>query len=129
MSVIETAQRNKEGQKKPTRQYSNKQEKKVAEVFKGFQTKNSGATKFGGKGDVLIPGLMSIECKTKTVLSDSISIKKDWLEKIKKESLFDGKKYYSLAFNFGPDQDNYYIIDSELFEILINYLKDKEGDI
>ena len=56
MSVIETAQRNKEEQKKPTRYYSNKQEKKVAEVFKGFQTKNSGATKFGGKGDVLIPG-------------------------------------------------------------------------
>ena len=129
MSVIETVQRNKEGQKKPTRYYSNKQEKKVAEVFNGFQTKNSGATKFGGKGDVLIPGLMSIECKTKTVLSDSISIKKDWLEKIKKESLFDGKKYYSLAFNFGPNQDNYYIIDNELFEILINYLKDTEGDI
>ena len=56
---------------------------------------------------------MSIECKTKTTLSDSISIKKDWLEKIKKESLFDGKRYYSLAFNFGPNQDNYYIIDSE----------------
>ena len=54
MSVIETTQRNKEGQKKPTRYYSNKQEKKVAEVFKGYQTKNSGATKFGGKGDVLI---------------------------------------------------------------------------
>ena len=75
MSVIETAQRNKEGQKKPTRYYSNKQEKKVADTYKGFQTKNSGATKFGGKGDVLIPGLMSIECKTKTTLSDSISIK------------------------------------------------------
>ena len=53
----------------------------------------------------------------------------EWLEKIKKESLFDGKKYYSLAFNFGPNQDNYYIIDSELFEILMNYLKDKEGDV
>ena len=74
MSVIETAQRNKEGQKKPTRYYSNKQEKKVADTYKGFQTKNSGATKFGGKGDVLIPGLMSIECKTKTTLSDSISL-------------------------------------------------------
>ena len=85
MSLIDIAQRNKEGQNKPSRYYSNKQEKKVAKDFNGVQTKNSGATKFGGKGDVLLPGLMSIECKTKTSKSGSISIKREWLDKIKKE--------------------------------------------
>lgn len=126
MSIINVKQRVKDGQTKPTRTYSSKQESKIAKEFKGVQTKNSGATKFGGKGDVLLPGLMSIECKTKTKNSDSINIKKEWLEKINKESLFDGKKYWSLAFSFGPNEPNYFIIDDELFEILISYLKNKE---
>ena len=129
MSLIDIAQRNKEGQNKPSRYYSNKQEKKVAKDFNGVQTKNSGATKFGGKGDVLLPGLMSIECKTKTSKSGSISIKREWLDKITKESLFDGKKYYSLAFNFGPDEENYYIIDGYLFNMLIEYISNVEGVI
>lgn len=122
MAIIETKQRLKDGKTKPTRAYSSKQEKCIADTFNGQVTKNSGATKFGGKGDVLIPGLMSIECKTKTKNSNSITIKRDWLDKIKKESLFDGKKYYSLAFNFGPNEENYFIIDENLFQTLLDLL-------
>lgn len=34
--------------------------------------------------------------------------------------------YTALAFNFGPDEKNYYIIDEELFEILVTYLNEEE---
>jgi hypothetical protein len=41
--------------KKPTRYYSDKQEKAIAKAVGGKQTANSGATAFQ-KGDVLIDG-------------------------------------------------------------------------
>ena len=52
MGCIKVAERHKEGEKKPTRYYSDKQEKSVVKSLKGKQTKNSGATAFE-KGDVL----------------------------------------------------------------------------
>lgn len=110
---------------KPTRYYSNKQEKKIAEDLGGRQTSNSGATPFGGKSDVSISNLISIEAKTKTKHSDSISIKKEWFEKLRREALFDGHPYTALALSFGPDEENFYIIDEVLFEELIDYLKSK----
>ena len=113
--------------KKPTRYYSKKQETAVAEAVGGSRTLNSGATMFGGKSDVAIPNLFSIECKTKTSAAASISIKKDWIEKLKAEALFDHHPYQALAFNFGPDQDNYYIIDEYLFFELVEYLKLKHN--
>ena len=91
--------------------------------MKGKQTKNSGATAFE-KGDVL-SGDFLIECKTKTSPSESISIKKEWLEKNNKEAVFMGKEYNALAFNFGPNEPNYYIIDEFLFGELQNYLSNK----
>ena len=58
---------------------------------------------------------MLLECKTKTFPSESISIKKEWLVKNESERVFMGKKYSAIAFNFGPDENNYYIIDEFLF--------------
>ena len=58
---------------------------------------------------------MLLECKTKTSTSESISIKKEWLVKNESERVFMGKKYSAIAFNFGPDENNYYIIDEFLF--------------
>lgn len=74
------------------------------------------------KGDVLLDDFL-IECKTKMSPSESISIKKEWIEKNEKESLFMGKKYSSIAFNFGPNEKMYYIIDEYLFESLLEKLK------
>ena len=119
-------ERIKEGDSpKPTRYFSNRQEKAVAKAIGGKQTANSGATDFGGKSDVHTED-WSIECKTKTTNCDSISIKKDWIEKLKRESAFDGKKYTAVAISFGPDSENYYIIDEYLFQDLIEYLKIKQ---
>lgn len=117
--------RDKEGEKKPTRYYSSRQEKAVAKAVGGVTTANSGATDFGGKGDVLTDQWL-LEAKTKTKSSDSISIKKEWFEKNKAEMAFMGKKYQAVVFNFGPGEENHYIIDEYLFQELQEYLKTRE---
>lgn len=118
---VKVIQREKEGSKpKPTRYYSGKQEKQVASTIGGTQTSNSGALPFQ-KGDILTDKFL-IEAKTKMKPSDSISIKKEWLEKIVQESLFMGKEHTALSFNFGPNEKNYFIIDENLFLLLIDFL-------
>lgn len=122
--IIGTRKRIKEGeQPKPTRFYSTRQEESVAKAVGGKRTPNSGATDFGGKSDVDVANLFNIECKTKTSNSESISIKKEWLLKNKREATFDGNPYSAIAFNFGPDSNNYYIIEEYLFLELIDHLK------
>lgn len=116
--------REKEGEQKPTRFFSKRQEKQVAKDVGGKRTLNSGATMFS-KGDVTADNIL-LECKTKTKESDSISIKKEWLTKGDKEALFMGKKYFALAFDFG-DGDTHYIIDKYLFEELMDKINDNQG--
>lgn len=123
--IIGTRKRIKEGeQPKPTRYYSDKQEKSVVKALGGRQTKNSGATLFD-KGDVIMSGKNGflLECKTKTTPSSSISIKKDWFEKNKQECLLTGTPHQAVVFNFGPGEPNHYIIDEYLFAELVEYLK------
>ena len=106
---------------KPTRYYSSKQEKRTANLLGGTTTKNSGATMFQ-KGDVYTEDFQ-IECKTKEKPCESFSIKKEWLEKNLEETLITGKKYSVLAFNFGPNEPNYYIIDEKLMSDIVDRLK------
>ncbi len=98
---------------KPTRYYSNRQEKYVANKVDGYQTANSGATRFK-KGDISCPDIL-IECKTSVTEKNSFSVKKDILDKLKQESFAMGKDNYVLVFNFGPDTKNYYILDENYF--------------
>lgn len=126
MPLIKTAIRNKEGEKKPTRYFSKKQETAVANTVNGKRTKNSGATAFS-KGDVN-SDLFLIECKTKTQPSEQITIHKEWLDKNLKEALFMGKPYSALAFSFGPGEENHYIIDEDLFIKLCEVLKDEPSE-
>lgn len=116
--------RREKGENKPTRYYSSKQEDYVASTFGGNRQPNSGATMFA-KGDVTLEDFL-IECKTKTTPSESMSIKKDWLEKNEKEALFIGKPHSALVFNFGPNEKNYVIIDENLFKSLIENMGDVE---
>lgn len=108
---------------KPTRFYSKIQEDSVAKNINGTRHIGSGSTPFI-KGDCSTDNVL-IECKTKTKHSDSISIKKDWIDKNKQEALFMNKKYSALAFNFGPNESNYYIIDEYLFQQLIEILNNE----
>lgn len=116
--------RYKEGAPKtPTRVYSKKQETKIAKVVGGSRTPNSGATAWV-KGDVLTEQFL-LEAKTKTTHSDTITIRKDWFQKNREEAAFMGKPYTALIFNFGPDEENHYIIDEDLFLRLVEVLQNE----
>lgn len=107
---------------KPTRFYSNKQEKKVAKAVSGKQTANSGATAFQ-KGDVVTNQFL-IECKTKTKDCSSFTIKEDWLLKNEEEAFAMGKNNSALCFDFGPSANKrYYVISERLFQILQSYME------
>lgn len=112
--------------KKPTRYYSNKQEKQVAKAIKGSQTSNSGATPYD-KGDVKTDKVL-VECKTKTTISKSISIQKEWLDKLREESIFMKKPFYTLVFNFGENTDNYYVIPERIYIQLLEKINNGEID-
>ena len=103
---------------RPTRFFSNRQEKAVAKVIKGKQTSNSGATAFN-KGDVTTDDWL-IECKTATSEKQSFSIKREWLKKNKEEAFAMGKSYNALCFDYGDNGNRYYVIDEKTFkEVLL----------
>ena len=124
MSLLNTVHREKDGKKEPTRYYSKKQEDAIAKKLGGARVKNSGATAWE-KGDVTTDKFL-LECKTRMAPSQSITIQKSWIEKIKQEALFVGKPHTALLFNFGPDEECYAIINEELFETLIAALENEE---
>lgn len=109
-----------------TRKYSKAQESRVAKKLNGKRQPNSGATAFM-KGDVKT-NQFCIECKTAMTEKQSMSIRRDWIDKIKEEAFAMGKPYWSVAFNFGGlgNLENYYVIDEKLFLRLINYLEEPE---
>ena len=77
--------------KKPTRFYSNRQEKRIAKAVQGKQVANSGAPAFCA-GDVKTEKWL-FEAKTKVEESKSFSIKREWIEKNKEEAFAMGKEY------------------------------------
>lgn len=101
--------------KESTRYKSNIQEKRVAKAMGGRQVIGSGATPFL-KGDV-VAGKLFIEAKTKMEPSQSISVKKAWLEKAKEQALAMRKEDYALAISLGDGKD-YYVIEDSLMEDL-----------
>ena len=108
--------------KESNRYYSNIQEQQVAKLLGGQQTPNSGATHFI-KGDVVIKeASLLCECKTCNKEKDSFSIKKEWLDKNNNEAKLNHYYNNMLAFNFGPNSKNYFIIDEKLCKYLIEAL-------
>lgn len=108
---------------RPTRFYSNRQEKKVAHAVGGKQTVNSGATAFS-KGDV-VTQLFLIEAKTVTDERKSFTLKKEWFDKNAEEAFAMNKPYSAVVFDFG-DGVEHYVISEKLFRILVNYLEENE---
>ena len=107
---------------KSTRYYSDQQEKQVVKAIGGKQVAGSGSSSFQ-KGDIRTKNFI-IEAKTTVSSKESFSIKKKWLLKNKEEAFAMNKPYAALAFNFGPNEENYYIIDEKLFKKLINLLEE-----
>ena len=109
---------------RPTRFYSNKQEKAVAKAVQGKQTANSGATAFS-KGDVT-SDLFLIECKTHTEYREQFTIHHDWLLKNEEEAFQMGKRHSALAVDFG-DGTNYYMVSERDFLFLLEKLREEEN--
>lgn len=108
-----------------TRKYSKIQEKRVSKINNGKVQPNSGATMFA-KGDVVTKNFL-IECKTRIGEQESISVKREWMEKNEEEAFSMGKDYSAVAISFG-DKKNYYVISERLFQVLRNYLEGEQNE-
>ena len=125
---MEFRQHRDTGEKKPTRYYSNRQEKAVAKAIGGRQTSNSGATAYD-KGDVTDQDWL-IECKTCMKDQKSFTLQKEWFDKNLEESIYMKKNHTAVVVNFGPNSKNYYILDEPTFLIMKDLLKRYErGEI
>jgi hypothetical protein len=107
-----------------TRYYSSKQERAIAKLLDGQCTSNSGASRFNA-GDVLA-GDFLIECKTCIQPKQSFSIRKEWLEKNEHERMDMQKPYSALAFSFGEDEPNYFIVNEKTFKLLYETLQNNK---
>lgn len=110
--------------KQSTRYYSDAHEKSICEALGGKQNSNSGAGHFQ-KGDVVIPGVsMLIEAKCCMSPKNSVSIKREWIEKNKQEAFMTRKQNHVVCVNFEPDGDNFYVIDERLMKYLVEKLRE-----
>lgn len=111
--------------KESTRYYSDKQEKSVCRVLNAQQQSNSGAGKFR-KGDVVNRAAsLLVECKTVIQDKESFSVKKDWIIKNKEEAFTQRLSNQCIAFSFGPDQENYFVINEKLMRYLVEKLENE----
>ena len=95
-----------------TKRNSLKQEKKLARKLNAKLTPASGALS-GTKGD-MTKGYYLIE--SKSTRKDRITLKKEWLDKVRGQALKAGK-FPVLALDFGKDR--YFVVSGEDFEKII----------
>lgn len=114
--------------KNSTRYFSEKQEQEIASLIKGQIQSNSGAGKFN-KGDVINKDInLLLECKCQMKDKESFSVKKEWFEKNYKEMKQMRLENHCIAFNFGPESENYFIIDKKLMSFLVEKLLEEYKD-
>lgn len=104
------------GEKKPTRYFSDRQEKSIAKAVKGKQTANSGATAYS-KGDITTGDKTGWLIEAKTCMKDqkTFTMREEWFKKNLEESIYMKKDHSCVVFNFGPDKPNYYVLDEQTF--------------
>lgn len=105
-----------------TKKVSIAQEERVARLFNGKRTPQSGGGKWI-KGDVVSNDFI-VECKTSLTPSNSYSVKKSILDKINEERREMGKSFYALAFTFGDDKD-FFVIDKRTMEFFLQSLQNE----
>lgn len=106
-----------------TRKYSSMQEKQIAKNLGGRVQPNSGAANFVA-GDVKLD-FMLIDSKTVTAPKQSVSIRKEWFDKIRNEAFAMNKEMSCIAFNYGPNQPNFYAVNENDFKNLLQAYKEK----
>ena len=113
--------------KESTRFYSDQHEKSICKALNAKQQSNSGAGRFR-KGDVIQnEASLLIEAKTTMTNKDSFSIKKEWILKNKEEAFALRKSSSCICFNFGPESENYYVVDEKLMKFLVEKLVEENS--
>ena len=113
--------------KECTRFFSDQQEKSVCKALNASQQPNSGASHFS-KGDVVsVKASLLCECKCSMSDKESFSIKKSWIDKNREEAFSQRLSNRCIAFNFGPNGDNFYVIDERLMKFLVEKLEDENN--
>ena len=108
--------------KESTRYFSDRHEKSICRALGGRQNSNSGAGNFS-KGDVVVPeASLLIEAKCCMSLKNSVSIKREWIEKNRQEAFMSRKDNHVVCINFEPDGSNYYLIDEKLMKFLVSHI-------
>lgn len=97
---------------------SKRQETELAKQLGGSVVSGSGCGKFNN-GDVEV-GNFLIECKTVTKPQTSVSVKKEWMDKIEEQRYECGKLFGALAFRFEPDGEDFIVIKSSDFRTLLD---------
>lgn len=110
-----------------TRTFSTAQESYVARLIGGRRMANSGAADFSAGDVVLESASMLVECKTPMTEKNSFSIKKAWIDKNKEDAFSVRMFNTAIAFEFGPDQKNYFVIDEKLFRFLCEKLTEENA--
>lgn len=110
--------------KDSTRYYSSLHEDSVCKALGARKQSNSGAGHFN-KGDVVTNSFL-IECKTTMTEKQSVSIKREWVEKNKNEAFSIRKPNQAICINFGPNTNNYYLINEKLMKYLVEKLENDE---
>lgn len=104
-----------------TKKKSIEQEERVAKIFNGKRTPQSGGGKWQ-KGDVLSTFFL-VECKTTMEEKNSYSVSKKILEKADEQRREMGKDFYALAFTFGTDE-NYFVLNEKAMKFLISTVEE-----
>jgi len=104
------------------KQISEMQEQRIAKRLGGRCQPNSGGTRFGG-GDVHTKDFL-IEAKVPIKPQKSFTVHKEWIKKSEEQAFEQNKPYSAVAIAFDPDGPDYFIIDSRLFKILVDYLEE-----
>jgi hypothetical protein len=105
----------------PNQHASDTHEQQVSDAFEGIYGKASrvpgSGNQVGKPGDVKVPGEWYVECKT--TQSESLSVKYDWLVKIRNEGFVGGlRSLLSIRFANSKTKIFYVIEDVELYELL-----------
>lgn len=101
-----------------THYYSDRMELAVAKELGGHRVAGSGNGVFSG-GDVLVGSNLLVECKTSIKPVKSFSVKKEWLDKMRKEAFAINRYYASLCFDFETGGERYYVMSERMFKELL----------
>ncbi len=111
--------------KEATRYYSFQHEQSISKALGAKVQSNSGAGLWN-KGDLVHEGAsMLIEAKCCMSEKQSVSVKREWVEKNKEEGFAIRKENQAVCINFEPNGNNYYLINEKLMKFLVEKLEEE----